>query len=184
MSMRGPGWRFILASGIFLVILVLPGPLALGRDTEEQLLHRIQSEQNPVKKAKDEIKLAQLKLAEIQDAYSKGHIEAGAKLVGTLVDELKSSWKFLRDSGRQASKQPQGFRELDISLRENVRSLQDLGRTVSYFDRAPLDNAAKELDQMRDEVIHALFPEEKNRNPKNRPASQTTTSLESPPGVR
>jgi hypothetical protein len=97
---------------------------------------------------------------------------------------MKSSWKFLQNSGRKASKQPEGFRELDISLRENVRTLQDLGRTVSYFDRAPLMNAAQQLDQMRDEVLHALFPEDKTHNRKGTPAPQTTTSPESPMGAR
>ena len=182
--MTGRRWTRILGSGLVIGILMLPGPAAWGRETEEQLLQRIQEEHDPLKKAKDEIKLAQLRLTQVQNAYSHGHIETGAKLLGALVDAMKSSWKFLQDSGRKASKHPEGFRELDISLRENVRALQDLGRTVSYFDRAPLTNAAQQLDQMRDEVLHALFPEDKIHDHKGSPAPQTTTSPESPPGVR
>jgi len=148
----------------------------MGRDTEEQLLQRIQSQQNPVKKAKDEIKLGSLRLTQVHDAYSQGQVEAGAKLLGTFVDTMKASWKLLQGSGRKASKQPEGFRELEISLRENVRSLQDLGRTVSYFDRAPLMNAAEELDQMRTEVLHELFPAGNPRPHKESPPPQTFTS--------
>ena len=177
-------WTRILVGWWLLGTLVWPGSAALGRETEQQLLQRIQAEQNSVKKAKDEIKLARLKLTQVQDAYSHGHIEAGAKLLGMLVDELQTSWKLLRDSGRKASKHSEGFRELDIALRENVRALQDLGRTVSYFDRAPLTNAAQQLDQVRDEVLHALFPEEKTHNRKGSPAPPTTTSPDSPTGVR
>ena len=165
-------------------ILVLSGPAALGRDTEEQLQQRLQTEQNPVRKAKLEIKLARLKLADAKNAYSQGHIEEGAKLVGALVDEMQASWKLLGDSGRKASKHSEGFRELDIALRENTRALQDLGRTVSYFDRAPLTNAAQQLDQMRDEVLHALFPEDKTRNRKSSPAAPANPGPESPPGAR
>ena len=159
-----PVWLAVL--GILLV-----GLCAKGRETEAQLLQRIQTEQNPVKKAKDEIKLASLKLTQVQDAYSQGHIEAGAKLLGTFVDTMKTSWKLLQDSGRKASKQPEGFRELEIALREDVRSLQDLERTVSYFDRAPLVNAAQELEQMRAEVLHALFPGDNPRTGKGSPRS-------------
>jgi hypothetical protein len=130
----------------------------MGRDTEEQLIQRIQSEQNPVKKAKYEIKLASLKLSQVRDAYSQGHIEEGSKLLVTLTDTTKASWKILQNSGRIASKQPEGFRELEIALREDVRTLQDLGRTVDYFDRSPLENAAQELEKMRSEVLHELFP--------------------------
>ncbi|MGA3326675.1 MAG: hypothetical protein ABSF45_19595 [Terriglobia bacterium] len=181
--MAGQRWTG-LSVWLALVVIVLAGLCAKGRETEEQLQQRIQGEQNPVKKAKDEIKLARLKLTQVQDAYSQGHTEAGAKLLGAFIDAMKSSWKFLQNSGRKASKQPEGFRELDISLRENVRTLQDLGRTVSYFDRAPLMNAAQQLDQMRDEVLHALFPEDKTHNRKGTPAPQTTTSPESPMGAR
>ncbi len=174
----------VLSVWLAVWVIMLAGLCAMGRETEEQLLRRIQSQQNPVKKAKDEIKLASLRLTQVHDAYSQGHIEAGAKLLGTFVDTMKTSWKLLQDSGRKASKQPEGFRELEISLREDVRSLQDLGRTVSYFDRGPLVNAAQELEQMRSEVLHALFPEDKTHNRKGSPAPQTITSPGNPTEVR
>ena len=97
---------------------------------------------------------------------------------------MKTSWKLLQDSGRKASKQPDGFRELEISLREDVRVLQDLGRTVSYFDRAPLVNAAQELEQMRGEVLHALFPGGNPGPAKARPPPPATTSPGNPPEAR
>ena len=156
----------------------------MGDQTEEELLQRIQSEQNPVKKAKDEIKAARLKLTEVQDAYSQGHIEDGVKLLGAYVDEMKTSWKFLQDSGRKASKQPDGFRELEIALREDVRSLQDLARIVSYFDRPPLEKAGQELDRMRNEVLQSLFPAGNPRNHKGSPVPDTTTNPGSPKEVR
>ena len=77
----------VLSVWLAVLGILLAGSCAMGRETEEQLLQRIQSEQNPVKKAKDEIKLANLKFAQVQDAYSQGHIEAGAKLLGTFVDD-------------------------------------------------------------------------------------------------
>jgi hypothetical protein len=145
------GWLAVLG-------ILFAGSGAIGRDTEEQLLQQIQSESNPVRKAKIEIKLGKLKLTQVQGAYTQGHIEEGAKLLDTFVGVMKTSWKLLQDSGRQASRQPDGFRELEIALREHARSLQDLQRTVSYFDRAPLVKATQELEQMRAEVLHSLFP--------------------------
>ncbi len=182
--MLGWRWTLILGGGLVFGILVLPGSAALGRETEEQLLQRIQSEQNPVKKAKDEIKLSRLKLTQVQDAYAQGQVETGAKLLGTFVGIMKTSWKLLQDSGRQAAKQPEGFRELEIALREDDRSLQDLERTVSYFDRTPLVNAAQELEQMRSEVLHALFPGGPPRTGKGLPPPQAVTSPGSPTEIR
>ncbi len=156
----------------------------MGRETEEQLVQRIRSEQNPVKKARDEIKLANLKLTQVRDAYSQGHIDEGAKLLGVFTDTLKASFKVLQDSGRKASKQPEGFRELEIALREDARTLQDLGRTVSYLDRAPLENAAQEMENMRGEVLHALLPGAPPRTLKGPVPPQTVTSPGSPTEVR
>ena len=167
-----------------MLVILSTALCARGRETEEQLLQRIQSEQNPVRKAKDEIKLASLKFKQVHDAYSQGHIEAGVKFLGTFVDVMKTSWKLLQDSGRKASKQPDGFRDLEISLREHVRSLQDLGRTVSYFDRAPLAMAAQELEEMRVEVLHALFPGDIPLPRKGSPPPHTMTTPGSPPEVR
>lgn len=151
------GLRKILAGLAFAALLLTPS-LAVGRDTEDQLIRRLQTEHDPVKRAKEEINLASFKLAAVQDAYSQGHVDEGTKLLGEFMDGMKACWKTLQNSGRKAAKQPQGFRELEISLRENGRALQDLERTVSYFDRAPLENAVQDLERMHGEVLRALFP--------------------------
>lgn len=147
---------------------------ALCRETEDQLLQRIQNEPNPVKKAKDEIKLSSLRFIQIRDDYTDGRTDSGAKLLGTFMGDMKNSWKLLQDSGRKAWKQPEGFRELEISLREDVRLLQDLARSVSYFDRGPLLNAAEQLDHMRDDVLRAQFPGGNPKTIKNATAPPPT----------
>jgi hypothetical protein len=174
------------ALSVWLAVLgiLVAGWCAMGSDTEEQLRQRVQSEQNPVKRAKSEIKLANLTLAHVHAAYSQGRTEEGAKLLGTFIGEMKTAWKVLQDSGRKASKQSEGFRELEISLRENVRLLQDLGRTVSYYDRAPLVDAVQELEQMRVEVLHALFPGGTPRTIKGSPPPEKAPSPGSPTEVR
>jgi hypothetical protein len=163
-----------------MVGILLTTGFAVGRETEAQLLQQIQSEQNPVRKAKDEIKLANLKLAQVKEAYAQGHMEEGVKLLGALTDALKASWKILQDSGRTASKQPEGFKELEIALREDVRVLQDLGRTVTYLDRPPLEKVAQDLEQMRSEVIHAQFPGRPPRTLKNPPPPPADSSPRNP----
>jgi hypothetical protein len=144
-------------------MISLPGLCALGRETEEQLLGRIQSEQNPVKKAKYEIRFANLKLEQAQDAYKQSDVQLGSKLLEAFVEHMKTSWKILQESGRQAAKQPQGFKELDISLRQDVRLLEDLQHGVAYFDRGPVDKARQEMEGVRSEVLRALFPAAKPR---------------------
>jgi len=145
-------------------MVFLRGMCASARETEEQLLEHIQSEPNPVKKAKYEIRFANLKLEQARDAYEQRDVQLGSKLLEVFVEHMKTSWRILQESGRQAAKQPQGFKELDISLRQDVRLLEDLRHRVAYFDRGPVDKAAQEMERVRSEVLRALFPAAKPRD--------------------
>jgi hypothetical protein len=153
-------WRtFFLIAFLLIGMPVLAGASsAPASETEAQLLARMQNEQNPVKKSKEETRLARIKLKQAIQAYTQGNAEQGTQLVSAFLGRIKDSWQALKSSGRNAARDSRGFRELDIELREDMRLLEDLKRRVSYFDRGPLENTEKELDQTRAEVLHALFP--------------------------
>jgi len=127
-------------------------------DSEQDLLDRIQREQNPVRKAKLEIRLGKLKMQQVLDAYGQGQVDQGKLLLQGYLKRITSCWQTLKGSGRNAVKQPQGFREFDIALREDSRTLEDVSRRVSYFDREPVEQTMQELNHLHDEVLHALFP--------------------------
>ncbi len=134
---------------------------AFRGDNEQDLVARIQREQNPVKKAKYQIRLGRLKLRQANQAYDAGNFEDAQKLLAGYLAEMKEAWTTLQKSGRQAVRQPQGFKELDIALREDGRSLTDLAHRVSFQDRDPITKTSKETEEIRNEVLKALFPSEK-----------------------
>jgi len=154
--MHKGSWVWFLA--VVLPALGAASSPTVAYDNEDQLLGRLKTEQNPVRKAKLEIKLGDLKLQEAIAAYGKLDAEGGAKLLAAFLDHRNSAWKILQASGRKAAKQPQGFKELDISLREDVRALDDLAHKTAYDDRAPIEKCAEGIEAMRAEVLHALFP--------------------------
>jgi len=127
-------------------------------ETEAQLLARMQNEHDPVKKSKQETRLARIKLRQTIQTYEQGNIEQGAQLLSAYLDRIKDSWQILKSSGRNAAHASQGFKELDIELREDARLLDDLKRRVFYFERDPIEKAAKEVEQARAEILQALFP--------------------------
>ena len=153
----------VLAALLFLIVFVGAeglAPLLPARrvDSEEDLLARIQREQNRVRKAKYQIRLGQVKFQQAIVAYGRSDFEQGEKLLNDYLERMRESWDTLKTSGRDAVRKPQGFRELDIALRENARLLVDLQHRVPYNDRSPVDHAAQEVDRMRSEVLAALFP--------------------------
>ncbi len=142
-------------------------PTLRGAEKEAELEARLKRESDPVRKAKIEIRLARFKLYRAADAFDKGNIEEADRLLTAYVEQVKSAWTTLKSSGRQAHKKPAGFKELDIALREDARYLDDLKHHVSYMVRAPVEKVVQEVEDLRNEVLKALFPSEPPRKPSN-----------------
>jgi hypothetical protein len=127
-------------------------------ESEAEMQARFEREQNPVKKSIDATRLAQLKLQQATGAYAKGDLDQGQKLLDDYLKWVKSSWALLKGSGRPAERKPQGFKELDIALREDARQFGDLEHRVPFTDREPVTKAAEEAEKIRGEVLAVLFP--------------------------
>jgi hypothetical protein len=154
-----------VAAGSFLLAFLCGGAgSARHADSEEDLLARIQRENDPVRKAKYEIRLGRVKLEQAIDAYDQGHLEQCQKLLAAYLERMRGSWETLRSSGRRASRHPQGFKELDIALREDGRLLDDLKRRIPALDRGPAEKTAQEVEELRSEVLRVLFPAERTGN--------------------
>lgn len=136
---------------------------ARHKDSEPDLLARIQRETNPVRKAKYEIRLGSLKLQQAVTAYDQQRRDQGKALLDDYAAEMSKAWVLLQSSGRDATRKPDGFKQLDIALRENARLLEDLRHRVPYMDRGPLDQTSQEMDRTHNQVLVALFPGMKPR---------------------
>jgi hypothetical protein len=133
-------------------------------DNEADLAARIAREPDPVRKAKYEIRLGEVKLQQAISAYDHDQFESGEKLLDSYFDKMKDAWKFLKDSGRDAARKPAGFKELDIALREDARRVDDLRHRVPFMDRGPLDQVTQEISETHAEVMAALFPAGRSRH--------------------
>jgi len=125
---------------------------------EEKLLAHIQSEHNPVKKAKYEVRLGQLKLKQAFESYGQGDFERSRNLLDEYLRRVKDAWETLATSGREASRKPQGYKELDIALREARRELEDFETRISFEERAAVEEVRKETEDLSNRVFNALFP--------------------------
>jgi hypothetical protein len=152
--------RWALAMLLAGILRFAPGqalPLPF-EDPEAKLTQKLAREQDPVKQAKLEIKLARLKLFRAKDTRGKGGVEESLKLLQAYRAHIENAWNLLQKSGRVAHKKPQGFKELDIELREDGRYLEDLKRSFSLADREPIEKIIADVERIRGEVLKALFP--------------------------
>ena len=154
-------WRTILVVGLLLAgapVAVGGAAFAASSENEERLISRIAKESDPVKKSKCVTRLARIKLQQAIEAYEHGNIEQGVQLFHAYMARVKDSWQLLKNCGRNATRDPRGFKELDIELREDARLVDDLKRRVSYLDRDPIEQTGKEVEVVRAQVLQALFP--------------------------
>jgi hypothetical protein len=149
----------------------LASPL-LRKDNEQRLQARIEREQKPVKRAKLKVRLGRLKVSQAIAAYNRGEHGQCQKLLDDYLTVMKSAWADLQDSGRQAWRKSDGFKQLDIGLRENSRILEDLMHRMPYEERGPVEKVYHEAEQLRAAVLEALFPPERPKKGKKNPVGE------------
>jgi hypothetical protein len=118
----------------------------------------IEREQNPVKKAKLKIRLGRVKILQAIDAYDRGNPDQCLQLLDDYLEKMNSAWADLQGSGRQAWRKPDGFKHLDIALREDTRFLEDFKHRVPFENRGPVEKVYQEAEDLRAAVLEALFP--------------------------
>ena len=145
--------------------LALCTPLA-AQDRLAAALAQYQHETDPVRKARilaklgnDQVELAKKQLKSGEDVASLHTLEQ-------YRDEVRETVAGLKATGVDAERKPAGFKELQISLRETIRHIDDLIFTLPVdkrpFFRAVRDDAAKE----QNDLIDVLFPRKLDQNSK------------------
>ena len=81
-------------------------------------------------------------------------------------DEIRHMAEALKSTGVDAEKKPAGFKELQISLRENVRRIDDLILSLPADKRPFFREVRTDLVKSQNELIDELFPRRPDRNSK------------------
>jgi hypothetical protein len=166
----------ILGSRSFLPALFL-GALALplllpAAGKPQGRLERLETEYNretgPVKKAKKLVKLGRAELAAVRDAINAGNIHEAASLAERYRDQVTATHAALVATGVNPEKKPDGFKQLQVSLRENLFRLRDLSAALPLEQRAPFVAVEQDLAAINQQLLLALFPRSPNERGKHR----------------
>ena len=163
-------------AGVFVAALAA-GSLA-AQDRTAELRARFQKEQDSVRKAR---LVAPLADAEFRDMHAKidaGDLAAAAEIAGHVRDEAQASKKSLDTKSRDAEAHPEGYKQLEISVRESIRRLDDIMVSLAKDDQKPLAEVRAELETLDREMIHRLFPKRPGASPGAGVAPAATTAPE------
>jgi hypothetical protein len=129
----------------------------LQLDKEKDKLRR---QNDPVDYTKTQIKISEILLSLISDSVREGALDVMGERLEGYVNAIQAAHQTMVKTGRDAHKKPKGFKDLEISLRRQVRQLEDIGQALTFDDREPVERAKERAADIRDELLKALFGEQ------------------------
>jgi len=162
--------RTIKRFSILLIVLAAAScavrPVALQPQIDKRLerldrdREKLKHTTDAVDRAKIDIDLSEILLTLVSDAVKSGEPEALGRRLNEYIETIEDAHQALVKSGRDAHRKPGGFKDLEISLRRQIRILDDIGRGLTFDQREPVDKAKQQASDIRDDLLKALFGEQ------------------------
>jgi hypothetical protein len=121
---------------------------------------RLKAIADPIDRTKSDIAISEILLSLASDAVRSGEPEVLEKRLAEYVDTIQDAHQAMMKTGRDAHRKPKGFKDLEIALRHQIRMLDDIGKSLTFDQRMPVDKAKQEASDIRDDLLKALFGEQ------------------------
>lgn len=149
------------------IALSLLAPLARAEDTLAKMRAQYAAESNPVDKAKILAKLGPREMTAARDLFNGGDADKGLAALKQYRDEVRDTTQALIASGIDATRHPNGFKELQISLRGDLNRLDDLILSAHQDLRPDFRAVRADFESAQNSLIDALFPAPKSKRVKS-----------------
>ena len=148
------------ARGLCLAVLAasLLSGSARAQDRTAQLRSLFDQQTSAVEKAKLMPRLGEAQFRDARKEIAAGHLPEAAAILAQYRAEAQLCAKGLETAGVDAEKHPAGFKQLQISLRESLRRLNEILVGLPADDQPPFLAVRKDLDELNRRLISKLFP--------------------------
>lgn len=119
---------------------------------------RYDKAENAVDRAKAVKALGREEYIAARQALEAGDQQAALQYLQDYNERASRAHDELDKMHVDAEKHSNGFRQLQISVRERSRELRDLVGRVTYDQRKPFEALQKDLDELNQRLILELFP--------------------------
>lgn len=141
----------------WLALLMIAAVLAAGAEDRAQVKAKLAHETDPIRRARAQIRLAELKLEEAAKRYEEGAPETGLAHLQEMLSLVVEAHDQLFGTGRDPRKRPKGFKEAEIKLREISRRLEDLRVALPVDERGEIEKIAARVVEIRDHLLHGIM---------------------------
>ena len=171
--MRGPGgtWGFILAAAF----VFAPAPFVRAKTVQDDLAAyhaRFEHETGAVHRAKLMLRLGRDEFDEIRNDVSEENFPEALGILDEYRDEAGACITALDAKKINAAKHSSGFKELQISLQEALRRLDEIDAGLAADQQSEFVAVRLDLQRMNDHLVEELFPGGPAANPPGPPAEK------------
>jgi hypothetical protein len=124
-----------------------------------------EKETNPVRRADAITKLGRAEFAVAEENIGSGNVNAALQLVEDYGGQAELAHDGLVKTGVNAEKHSNGFRQLQISVRESLLRLRDIETLLTFEQRPPFEAIRERLDKLNQQLLVELFPRRPGHEP-------------------
>lgn len=156
-------------------VLTWSDQLVFGEDSLKQDLvqqqEKLNRETSPLGKVKALIKISDIHLRSASQDVKKSSLDAADRNLDLYKESVEKALKTLQSSRRNAQKNPAGFKEFEISLRKQLRVLDDLRSHYSFEQVQTIDATIAAAKAAQDTMFAEIFGPENTGRRKEKDSS-------------
>lgn len=151
----------VLLSMIFPLAAAPEQKAALSAKLEKELASsqaHYEGETEPVGRAKALSKFGRAEIRAAREMAGVGNYDGALQYLKNYSDQAHAAHDALVKTGVNAEKHSNGFRQMQISVRENIRAIRDIAGQIPFQQRQPFDAVQQNLEDLDQQLILELFP--------------------------
>jgi hypothetical protein len=131
---------------------------AVAQQTVAELQAHFDRESNSVKKAKLLVKLGEAQFEQARRAGKEGDNNTVDGTLEKYRDNVRAALEALKKQHADAEKHSNGYRQVEIHVKEGIREVEDSMLAAPAPYKPPLQIVRQDLIAMDEELIRLLFP--------------------------
>src|SRR5947207_10665206 len=154
--MRIPG-NLLQTLGCAALVSLMISPVLAQQSVAELQVH-FDRKNNSVKKAKLMVKLGEAQFEQARLAGKDGDNNAVDVTLEKYRDNVRAALEALKKQHADAEKHSNGYRQMEIHVKEGIREVEDSMLAAPAPYKPPLQIVRQDLIAMDEEMIRLLFP--------------------------
>jgi len=124
-----------------------------------KLEQKLKTTTDPIHKVKILIKLSDFQLRDAALKAKKTDFTEADQYLSHYLETILQTQNILKSSGRNAKKNPAGFKEFEIALKRQVRALEDLRSVYPYEQADKVNGTIQDVKAAQENMLLQIFGE-------------------------